>query len=489
MSVLEALTDAERYLVAILQDSSGVDIAEFLWKDPDQSDSLFRCYDYQYAWYRNDSKQQIDQCGRSVGKSVGIQMRAFAFPFVNAGNDMMITAPEMIHLDPVTKHIEDRLMSTRLSREMLKSGNQSTGITHRPFEAKFRNDAKIVGRIPQKDGKGVKGSVVAGTLVTTPIGHLPIEKISEGDLVLTGEGRFMPVVKTFGYEADTVIVAGAGHRGIQVSGNHRFQTRRNSNPQRTRRLAAPGWMGVDSDEYDRHYWATPVGLPVVPLPGQTPWDEDQSAFWLAGRYVADGNLGIRDGWPRHVAFTADVARIGEIATMIKMAGLTGVPRAHDNAACVVVHNTQFAHWLHQGFGHHADQKRLPIWLHRLPRYLLDAFLDGYLRGDGHWNPTKDRWEIGTASKELAIGMRLLGNQLGYTTSFSWVDPRPNALCAAPLRSWRVQWSKGHALTDYGHAWQKIRSIQPGGLATVHDLIVLEDHSYVADGIVHRGGVI
>jgi hypothetical protein len=157
MAVLEALTDEEKYLVAILQDASGVDIAEFLWKDPDQKDNLFRCYDYQYAWYRNDAKQQIDQCARAIGKSVGIQMRAFAFPFLNPGNDMLITAPEMIHLDPVTKNIEDRLMSTRLSREMLKSGTQSSGITHRPFEAKFRNDAKIIGRIPQKDGKGVKG--------------------------------------------------------------------------------------------------------------------------------------------------------------------------------------------------------------------------------------------------------------------------------------------------------------------------------------------
>jgi len=157
MSVLEALTEDESYLIALLMDPSGVDIAEFLWKDPDQRDNLFRCYPYQYPWYRNDSKKQIDQCARAIGKSVGIQMRGFAFPFTNPGNEMLITAPEMIHLDPVTKNIEDRLMSTRLSREMLKSGNQSNGITHRPFEAKFRNGAKIVGRIPQKDGKGVKG--------------------------------------------------------------------------------------------------------------------------------------------------------------------------------------------------------------------------------------------------------------------------------------------------------------------------------------------
>lgn len=157
MAVLEALSEEESYLIALLMDPSGVDIAEFLWQDPDQADNLFRCYPFQIPWYRCDAKKQIDQCARAIGKSVGIQMRGFAFAFTNPGNEMLITAPEMIHLDPVTKNIEDRLMSTRLSREMLKSGNQSNGITHRPFEAKFRNGAKIIGRIPQKDGKGVKG--------------------------------------------------------------------------------------------------------------------------------------------------------------------------------------------------------------------------------------------------------------------------------------------------------------------------------------------
>src|SRR4051812_15526639 len=163
MAVREALTEQEKALVAILQDSSGIDIAEFLWKDADarnakgRHDFLFRCWSYQYPWYRNDTKKQIDQCGRAIGKSVGIQMRAFAFPFLNADQEMLITAPEMIHLDPVTKNIEDRLLSCRISTEMLNKRNNASGITHRPFEAKFVNGAKIIGRIPQKDGKGVKG--------------------------------------------------------------------------------------------------------------------------------------------------------------------------------------------------------------------------------------------------------------------------------------------------------------------------------------------
>lgn len=157
MSVVEDLSEEEKYLLAILLDRSGIDQAEFLWKDETSKDSLFRCYDFQYGWYRTQDKFQIDQCARSVGKSLGIQMRAFAFPFHSPGEEMLLTAPEMIHLDPVTKRVADRIMDSRVSTEMLKKRGTSNGITHRPFEAKFVNGARIVGRIPQKDGRGVKG--------------------------------------------------------------------------------------------------------------------------------------------------------------------------------------------------------------------------------------------------------------------------------------------------------------------------------------------
>lgn len=157
MSIFEDLSEEERYLVSMLLDQSGVDLAEFLWADERNDDNLFRCYDYQYHWYRDKSKLQIDQAGRAVGKSLGIQLRSFAFCFSNPGEELLITAPELIHLDPVTKYIEDRLLSTRLSREMLMTKGAQRGITKRPFEAKFINGARIIGRIPQKDGKGIKG--------------------------------------------------------------------------------------------------------------------------------------------------------------------------------------------------------------------------------------------------------------------------------------------------------------------------------------------
>lgn len=155
--ISEKLDEGECYLWALLSDESGLDLAEFSWKDEANDDGCWRAWPFQWMWFRNSNKFQIDQCARSLGKSVSIQLRGFIFGFVHPGQEMLITAPELIHLQPVTQAIEQRIMSIRLSRDMLDKKNRGTGFTHQPFGTQFANGARILGRIPQRDGKGVKG--------------------------------------------------------------------------------------------------------------------------------------------------------------------------------------------------------------------------------------------------------------------------------------------------------------------------------------------
>lgn len=153
-----ALSEEEAYLVALIQDHSGIDLAEFLWEDAtsDNKENLFRAWDYQIPWWRKNSRLFIDACARAVGKTQSIILRAWAFPIQFPGFEMVLTAPELIHLNPLTSRVEDRIKSIRLTREILPGG-VGKGFTHRPFQVNFLNGAKILGRIPQKDGKGVKG--------------------------------------------------------------------------------------------------------------------------------------------------------------------------------------------------------------------------------------------------------------------------------------------------------------------------------------------
>lgn len=154
-SVLENLSDEECALAVILADASGLDLAEFCFYEAEAEDGCFRAWPYQWSWWRSEDPLQIDQCSRSVGKSLSIKVRGFAFPFVFPGQEMVVTAPELVHLEPITNLIENQFYATRLGREMLMKGRSA--ITHRPFMMNFANGSRIIGRIPQRDGRGVKG--------------------------------------------------------------------------------------------------------------------------------------------------------------------------------------------------------------------------------------------------------------------------------------------------------------------------------------------
>lgn len=155
LSVLEDLTEEEAYLWAILQDMSGLDQAEFLWYDTSTDDGCFRAWPFQWTWWRCVDDHQIDQCARSVGKSLSIKVRGFSFAFLFPGQEMVITAPELVHLEPIVGLVENQIYATRLTREMMLTGRSA--VTHRPFQMNFANGSHITGRIPQRDGKGVKG--------------------------------------------------------------------------------------------------------------------------------------------------------------------------------------------------------------------------------------------------------------------------------------------------------------------------------------------
>lgn len=160
MSALVAPDEEECFLLAIFDSPDGLDLAEFAWFDPESDDGCYRAWDFQWSWYTCQDMFQIDQGGRALGKTVSITMRAFAFPFNFPGQRMLITAPELNHLRPLTDAIEDRILNTRMSRELMLKG-RSNGIARQPhWQIRFDNGTQIISRLPNKDGKGVKGQHV-----------------------------------------------------------------------------------------------------------------------------------------------------------------------------------------------------------------------------------------------------------------------------------------------------------------------------------------
>jgi len=158
-----ALDENDILLGAMLADP--IYCAELLFDDPTNMDygGCYRVRDYQYELNRMEDDEGDPEnnagaaCGRSTGKTESIKNRSCSHVFRRHGENLLVTAPELIHLLPLTDAIEDRISGVHLLRSLLDKRNQKTGFTHRPFGVDFWDGTKIVGRIPRLTGTGVKG--------------------------------------------------------------------------------------------------------------------------------------------------------------------------------------------------------------------------------------------------------------------------------------------------------------------------------------------
>lgn len=130
---------------------------ELMWKSPTNFEygGQYRVRDYQYVINRLDDQYAIVSCSRSVGKTESCKVHAEIHPLKNY-DKLLITAPELIHLLPLTDAIEDHIRDSPLLSQFLDTRNQQTGFTHRPFGCNFLDGTKILGRIPKVTGTGVK---------------------------------------------------------------------------------------------------------------------------------------------------------------------------------------------------------------------------------------------------------------------------------------------------------------------------------------------
>jgi hypothetical protein len=134
--------------------------AELLFDNP-KNHAHGGCYvvmDYQFPLFRATENYETFPCARSVGKTESLKARSATHAFKRIGEDLLLTAPELIHLSPLTQAVETRITSTRLLNDFLKKENQRTGIVKTPaFQVDFMDGTRIMGRIPRSTGQGVKG--------------------------------------------------------------------------------------------------------------------------------------------------------------------------------------------------------------------------------------------------------------------------------------------------------------------------------------------
>jgi hypothetical protein len=212
--------------------------AELLWEDRQNVDysGCYHVMDYQYPMFRYSPGEpyEIDACARSVGKTESGKAKGCSHAVRRDGEPLLITAPELIHLDPLCQAIESRIRDTRLLREFLDLRNGQTGFTHKPFECRFIDGTKLIGRIPKITGTGVKGQHQKDLLVDEGQDYPEKGWIEVHETVMK-DGRTPEGDPDFTYHVYGV------HSGARDTQFFRFATKGNFKLVTITALMRPGW--------------------------------------------------------------------------------------------------------------------------------------------------------------------------------------------------------------------------------------------------------
>ena len=381
------------------------------------------------------------------------------------------------------------------------------------------DDAPVFGDVQEFDGKTYKGKAevvsggfpcfVAGTLVLTDEGYKAIEDVQVGDRVLTHRGRWRLVIAIMiKQDAPVREIKAQGVPGVVCTDEHPFYTRfrdhvwDNTRRRYVRRFGDPEW--VDASELVVNKPGTPTQkvkshfLGQV-LPPERPDENTEAFWWVIGRYLADGWRVERKDRPKgngRVIISCNHNEADDLEQRIKAAGYHGT-RSKERTATKfhIVRNDLFQ--MTEAFGHLAHGKHLNERVLSLPAAKARAVCEGYFTGDGcrqdNARGSGTHLSCSTVSKALALGMALLAQRAyGVVASVRLVPTEDTTVIKGREVNQRdfyrvtVPERNKSAILGDGYGWKNIRSNEPKGRATVFNIAVEEDESYVADGaIVHN----
>jgi len=342
---------------------------------------------------------------------------------------------------------------------------------------------------------------MAGTLITTQDGLTPIEDVKVGQLVLTHERRWRPVTRVMAkHEAPTVAVKALGGGPVLTTAEHPFYARLktlvwdNEKRRHVRSWGDPEWVNA-ADLTRDHFLGAPL-------------DHDGTSdgigaalAYLMGRWLGDGwtQTGPRAGrdparsrnWKVIICCAYDEA--DDLAARISEAGFHATRSDERTAVRFIICSNALVEQV-ADFGTGAAGKKIPGWVFDLPADDRAAMIRGWLDADGAAHSTRNAETASTVSRELAYGMaRLIRQTHNVPVSIHPVKARGKSVIEGRTVNNRPQFevvfgpTSREAFIEDGYVWAPVRSVTPTGeTATVHNLSVQGDETYVADGFtVHN----
>jgi DNA modification methylase len=323
---------------------------------------------------------------------------------------------------------------------------------------------------------------VGSLVLTKERGYVPIQEVRVGQHALTHLGRWRPVLAVQNTGVRPVVTLRAqGVPGLTLTPDHKVWCRK-SKRVREREGAeyiAPEWVqAIDS---------LGGGYVNSKLPPEEETANDPFDWWVAGRWLADGHWEVRGGASiscgRHE--TADL--------LLALGHHAGTVRDTGTSHQLAVINSGGIRSILKNCGSGASGKHLPSVAFTLPLEQSAALLSGYLSGDGHFDPARNRYSASSVSKSLALGIGFLAHRVhGAIASVYAGRPERDAEIEGRQVRCKQDWIisfdvpadryKQPFVLDDG-AWKKVRSLEDAGEVETWNLRVEEDESFTADGCI------
>lgn len=370
---------------------------------------------------------------------------------------------------------------------------------------------------------------VAGTMIQTERGAVPIEEIRVGDMVYTHRGRLRMVTETFQNEPPDELIAlraTEDYTTTRVTPNHEYYAiRRKDITTKSDRLshakrqkAQPKWMCVEHLKKGDYV----LELTGEPEAGPIDYEIDEGTAYLLGLYIGDGSVYDANRYGKKVRSVSIECDAVHPAIHEKIVSICrekhwnfSVTFTNSNTVRVTIRESKFGTLARDLFGDGSKEKYIASSVYGWTDSEKFALLGGYLDADGHFNGSGRITSVNenlmqqtkqlawSAGLPVALHRDVIGNTKGGfagTSDYGCVLSLGKAIMAtlAPYTC-KVpkEYKFGNPATSNNfikeidgkrYIAKRIRKVErvPNFVQTVYNFAVEEDESYVAEGnIVHN----
>ncbi len=355
--------------------------------------------------------------------------------------------------------------------------------------------------------------VAAGTLVSTPFGLLPVEKVKQGHTVatVTGQGVVasvekhlqMPVFKV-SLSDGTSIRATAAHIFHVVTG------KKCSSDTRLDQLVVGNKLRL-----------APSLMPNNPIESPFPELSDREYGLVVGSVIGDGCFTENSKSVKIACSHKEDSWASLLNGIFSKVGYSSITKSTDSCNSVTSHevmNRLDKSPLSRGF---STEKKLPLELLNTNKSFLAGFLDGLVSTDGNvnMNGTNPAIRVESSSKEsLMMAKRALSmfgilarvykcgakakgsvNTIAGRTVTRTADGYTLVVLGSGIKTFHDQIGLSHPdksarlkelVLKYcltGCTWTAtIKAIEPDGVADVYDLFEPATDTWITEGVVNRG---